>query len=71
MVPSWPRDLKGAWYAGPSPREPRLTLTYPHYKDSCHGQRADKEGSAEKICVSLAPGHKGVYLGNSFLCSGH
>lgn len=49
LAPSWQRDVKGAWYADTSPRKPRFTLSFTYYQLSFHGQRVDKEGSAERI----------------------
>lgn len=60
VVPSWQGDLKGAWYADTRTRNPRLTLSFPYYKLSLHGQRVEKAGSAEKICVNPASSHKGI-----------
>lgn len=69
VVPSWQRDLKKAWYADTGPRKPRFTLSFPYNKLSFHhGQRVNKEGSAEKICVNTATGHKGIYLVSSAFC---
>lgn len=48
VVPSWQKDLKGAWCVD---MNPRFVLSFPHYKLSFHGQRVAKEGSSrENLC---------------------
>lgn len=51
------------WYADTGPGKPRLTLSLPNYKLSFHGQRVQREGSAESLCQSSYwPG--GIHLIN-------
>ena len=60
--PSWQRDLKEAWYANTSPRKSRFSLSFAYDRLSFHGQRVDKEGSAEKIWVNPATSYNGMCL---------